>query len=152
MRATLIFAKPTLLRLQCQRLSLTQFSTPVSIVAAPVAKGLLIGTNIAASFHEQDSIVLHQQPTLEYSLHNQANGIPVVALIDDKIVQARKLRMISHVDLTPYTDEKAMKTLSNQWKFHDPTSVYWPVVLECYAVQPYTLLPIPHTNTTCGFL
>ena len=120
------FAMPTIV--------VTQFSTPVSIVAAPVAKGLLIGTNIAASFHEQDSIVLHQQPTLEYSLHNQANGIPVVALIDDKIVQARKLRMISHVDLTPYTDEKAMKTLSNQWKFHDPTSVYWPVVLECYTL------------------
>ena len=120
------FAMPTIVA--------TQFSTPVSIVAAPVAKGLLIGTNIAASFHEQDSIVLHQQPNLAYSLHNQANGIPYVALIDDKIVQARKLRMISHVDLTPYTDEKAMKTLSNQWKFHDPTGVYWPVVLECYTL------------------
>ena len=120
------FAMPTII--------VTQFSTPVSIVAAPVAKGILIGTNIAASFHEQDSIVLHQQPTLEYSLHNQTNGIPVVALIDDKIVQARKLRMISHDDLAPYTDEKAMKTLSNQWKFHDPTSVYWPVVLECYTL------------------
>ena len=118
------FAMPTIV--------VTQFSTPVSIVAAPVAKGLLIGTNIAASFHEQDSIVLHQQPTLEYSLHNQANGIPVVALIADEIVQARKLRMISHVDLAPYTDEKAMQTLSNQWSFHDPTSVYWPFVLECY--------------------
>ena len=42
--------------------------------------------------------------------------------------------MISHVDLTPYTDEKAMQTLSNEWKFHDPTSVYWPVVLECYTL------------------
>ena len=56
------FAMPTII--------VTQFSTPVSIVAAPVAKGILIGTNIAASFQEQDSIVLHQQPTLEYSLHN----------------------------------------------------------------------------------
>ena len=118
------FAMPTIV--------VTQFSTPVSIIAAPVAKGLLIGTNIAASFHEQDSIVLHQQPTLEYPLHNQANGIPVVALISDEIVQARKLRMISHVDLAPYTDEKAMQTLSSQWSFHDPTSVYWPFVLECY--------------------
>ena len=120
------FAMPTIVA--------TQFPTPVSIVAAPVAKGLLIGTNIAASYHEQDSIVLHQQPNLAYSLHNQANGIPYVALIDDKIVQERKLRMISHVDLTPYTDEKAMKILSNQWKFHDPTGVYWPVVLECYTL------------------
>ena len=100
------FAMPTIVA--------TQFSTPVSIVAAPVAKGLFIGTNIAASYHEQDSIVLHQQPNLAYSLHNQANGIPYVALIDDKIVRERKLRMISHADLTPYTDEKAMKMLSNQ--------------------------------------
>ena len=52
------FAMPTIVA--------TQFPTPVSIVAAPVAKGLLIGTNIAASYHEQDSIVLHQQPNLAY--------------------------------------------------------------------------------------
>ena len=27
-----------------------------------------------------------------------------------------------------------MKILPNQWKFHDPTGVYWPVVLECYTL------------------
>ena len=36
----------------------TKFPTPVSIIAAPVAKGLLISTNIAAGYHEQDSIML----------------------------------------------------------------------------------------------
>ena len=127
------FAMPTII--------VTQFSTPVSIVAAPVAKGILIGTNIAASFQEQDSIVLHQQPTLEYALRNQTNGIPVIAVIDDKIVQARKLRMMSHDDLKPYTDDKMMKTLSNEWKFHDPTSVYWPVVLECYTMMIIGSIP-----------
>ena len=121
------FAMPTII--------VTQFSTPVSIVAAPVAKGILIGTNIAASFQEQDSIVLHQQPTLEYALLNQTNGIPVISVIDDKIVQARKLRMMSHDDLKPYTDDKMMKTLSNEWKFHDPTSVHWPFVLQCYTTM-----------------
>ena len=58
----------------------------------------------------------------------------LVFFIGDKIVQERKLRMISHVDLTPYTDEKAMKILSNQWKFHDSTGTYWPAVLECYTL------------------
>ena len=121
------FAMPTII--------VTQFSTPVSIVAAPVAKGILIGTNIAASFQEQDSIVLHQQPTLEYALLNQTNGIPVISVIDDKFVQARKLRMVSHDDLKPYTDDKMMKTLSNEWEFHDPTSVHWPFVLQCYTTM-----------------
>ena len=121
------FAMPTIV--------VTEFSTPVSIVAAPVAKGILIGTNIAASFQEQDSIVLHQQPTLEYALLNQANGIPVISVIDDKVVQARKLRMVSHVDFKPYTDDEMMKTLSNEWEFHDPTSVHWPFVLQCYTAM-----------------
>ena len=46
---------------------------------------------------------MHQQPTLEYALLNQANGIPVISVIDDKVVQARKLRMVSHVDFKPYS-------------------------------------------------
>ena len=121
------FAMPTIV--------VTEFSTTVSIVAAPVAKGILIGTNLAASYQEQDSIVLHQQPTLEHALLNQANGIPVLSVIDDNVVQARKLRMVSHVDFKPYTDDAMMKTLSNEWEFHDPTSVHWPYVLQCYTAM-----------------
>ena len=40
----------------------SKFPTPVSIVAAPVAKGLFISTNIAAGYHEHDTIMLHQRP------------------------------------------------------------------------------------------
>ena len=95
------FAMPTIV--------VTEFSTTVSIVAAPVAKGILIGTNLAASYQEQDSIVLHKQPTLEHALLNQANGIPVLSVIDDNVVQSRKLRCVSHVDFKPYTDDAMMK-------------------------------------------
>jgi len=135
------FAMPTIVA--------TQFPTPVSIVAAPVAKGLLISTNIAAGYHEQDSIMLHRQPDLAYPLHNKANGIPHAAFVDDKIVQERGLRMVSHFDLLPYSDEKAMKILSAQWKYHDPAGTYWPTVYECYTLMTVGNVPrnVPATTT-----
>ena len=108
----------------------TKFPTAVSIVSAPVAKGLLIGTNIAAGYHEQDSIMLHRRPDLAYPLHHTANGLPYAAVVDDKIVRERGLRMVSHSDLLPYSDEKAMQTLSAQWKQHAGT--YWITVEKCY--------------------
>ena len=135
------FAMPTIVA--------TQFPTPVSIVAAPVAKGLLISTNIAAGYHEQDSIMLRRQPDLAYPLHNKANGIPYAVFVDDKIVQERKLRMVSHVDLLTYSDEKAMKLLADQWKCHDPTGTYWPAVHESYTLMTVGNVPrnIPATTT-----
>ena len=117
----------------------TQFPTPVSIVAAPVAKGLLISTNIAAGYHEQDSIMLHRQPDLAYPLHHKANGLPYAAFVDDKLVRERGLRMVSHFDLLPYSDEKAMQMLSMQWKYHDPAGTYWTTVEKCY-----TLMAVGH--------
>ena len=42
----------------------TKFPTHVSIVAAPVAKGLRSKTTIAAGYHEQDTITVHQRPEL----------------------------------------------------------------------------------------
>ena len=110
----------------------TKFQTPVSIVAAPVAKGLLISTNIAAGYHEQDSIMLHRRPDLAYPLHHKANGLPYAAFVDDKLVRERGLRMVSLSDLLPYSDEKAMKMLSTQWKYHDPSGTYWTTVEKCY--------------------
>ena len=106
----------------------TKFPTPVSIVAAPVAKGLFISTNIAAGYHEQDSIMLHRRPDLAYPLHHKANGLPYAAFVDDKLVRERGLRVVSHFDLLPYTDAKAMKMLSTQWKYHDTAGTYWTTV------------------------
>ena len=119
----------------------TKFPTPVSIVAAPVAKGLFISTNIAAGYHEQDSIMLHRRPDLAYPLHHKANGLPYAAFVDDKLVRERGLRMVSHFDLLPYSDEKAMKMLSTQWKYHDPAGTYWTTVEECY-----TLMAVGHVH------
>ena len=64
--------------------------------------------------------MLHRKPDLTYPLHHKANGLPYVAFVDDKLVRKRGLRMISHFDLLPYSDDKAMKMLSTQWKHHDP--------------------------------
>ena len=65
-------------------------------------------------------------------LHHKANGLPYAAFVDDKVVRERGLRMVSHFDLLPYSDEKAIKMLSTQWKYHDPTGTYWTTVEECY--------------------
>ena len=136
------------------QIAATKFPTPVSIVAAPVAKGLFISTNIAAGYHEQDSIMLHRRPDLAYPLHHKANGLPYAAFVDDKLVRERGLRMVPHSDLLPYTDEKAMKMLSTQWKYHGPAGNYWTTVEECY-----TLMAVGHvhrsvsattTNESCG--
>jgi len=93
--------------------------------------------------------MLRRQPDLAYPLHNKANGIPYAAFVDDKIVQERKLRMVSHFDLLSYSDEKAMKILSAQWKYHDPTGTYWPAVHECYTLMTVGNVPrnIPATTT-----
>ena len=121
----------------------TKFPTPVSIIAAPVAKGLFISTNIAAGYHEQDSIMLRRKPDLTYPLHHKANGLPYVAFVDDKLVRKRGLRMISHFDLLPYFDDKAMKMLSIQWKYHDPAGAYWTTVNECFTLM--TVGNVPRT-------
>ena len=127
------FAMPTIVA--------TKFPTSVSIVAAPVAKGLLISTKIAAGYHEQDSIMLHQRPDLAYPLLHTANGLPYAVFVDDKIVRARGLRMVSHSDLQPYSDEKAMQILSAQWHYHDPTGTYWTIVQQCYTLMTVGCVP-----------
>ena len=61
--------------------------------------------------------------------------------------------MISHFDLLPYTDDKAMKMLSTQWKYHDPAGIYWTIVNECFTLMtvgnvPRTLSSRVDTDTT----
>ena len=114
----------------------TKFPTHVSIIAAPVAKGLFIGTTVAAGYHEQGTITLRQRPDLVYPLHHKANGLPYTVFVDDKLVRENGLRMISHSDLLPYSDGKAMKMLPTQWKYHDPTNSYWTKVEEFYTLIP----------------
>ena len=79
--------------------------------------------------------MLHRRPDLAYPLHHKANGLPYAAFVDDKLVRERGLRMVSHFDLLPYNDEKAMKMLSTQWKYHDSAGAYWTTVEECYALM-----------------
>ena len=75
--------------------------------------------NTAAGYHDQDSIMLHRRPDLACPLHHKANGLPYAAFVDDKLVRERGLRMVSHFDLLPYSDEKAMQMLSTQWEHPD---------------------------------
>ena len=77
--------------------------------------------------------MLHRRPDLVYPLHHKANGLPYAAFVDDKLVRERGL--VSHFDLLPYSDEKAMKMLSTQWKYHDPAGTYWTTVEECYTLM-----------------
>ena len=51
--------------------------------------------------------------------------------------------MISHFDLLPYFDDKAMKMLSIQWKYHDPAGAYWTTVNECFTLM--TVGNVPRT-------
>jgi hypothetical protein len=96
----------------------TKFPTHVSIVAAPVAKGLFIKTNIEAGYHEQGTITLRQRPELVHLLYHllyhMTNGLPYTAFIDDELVRKRSLRMISHFFFVPYSNDKATKMLSTQ--------------------------------------
>jgi hypothetical protein len=72
----------------------SKFTTPVSIVAAPVAKGIFIKTTIEAGYHEDDTITLRQQqPELIHKLHHKANSLFYVALVDDGTVRQRGLRI-----------------------------------------------------------
>ena len=85
--------------------------------------------------------MLHRRPDLTYPLHHMANGLPYAAFVDDKFVRERGLCMVSHSDLLPYSDEKAMKMLSTQWKYHDPAGTYWTTAEECY-----TLMAVGHVH------
>ena len=110
----------------------SNFATPVSVVAVPVAKGILIKTSIEAGYTDDDTITLRQRPELIYKLHHKVNGLPYVALVNDNTVRQRGLRMELPFDLLPYTDDKAMKMLSAQWEHHDPGNTYWPTVEQCF--------------------
>ena len=88
-----------------------------------------------------------------YLLHHKANGLPYAAFVDDKLVRERGLRMVSHFDLLPYSDEKAMKMLSTQWKYHDPAGTYWTTVEECYTLMAvghvHRSVSVTTTNESC---
>ena len=86
----------------------TKCPTPVSIIAAPVAKGILIKTTIEASYHEDDTMTLRQHPTLIHKLRHKVNGLPYGAFVDDHTVRQRKPRMLPYFDLREYTDDKAI--------------------------------------------
>ena len=51
--------------------------------------------------------------------------------------------MISHFDVLPYSDDKTMKMLSIQWKYHDPAGAYWTTVNECFTLM--TVGNVPRT-------
>ena len=110
----------------------SEFPTPVSVIAVPVAKGILIKTTIGAGYTDDGTITLRQHPELIYKLHHKVNGLPCVALVDDNTVRQRGLRMGSPFDLLQYTNDKAMEMLSAQWEHHDPGNTYWPTVEQCF--------------------
>ena len=93
--------------------------------------------------------MLHRRPGLAYPLQHKANGLPYAAFVDDKLVRERGLRMVSHFDLLPYSDEKAMELLSTQWKYHDPAGTYWTTVEECYTLMAvgHVHRNVPNSNT-----
>ena len=131
-----IYVSSTLLRLPCRPSWHQHFQLQyrLSLLLSPRLK-LKIKTIIEAGCHEDDTITQRQQSELIQKLHRKVNGLPYAAFVDDDTVRQRGLRMVSHFDLLPYTDDKAMKMLSAQWKYHDPGNTYWTTVEECFALM-----------------
>ena len=81
----------------------TKLPTPVSIIAAPVAKGILIKTTIEAGYHEDDITTLRQHLTLIHKLRHKANGLPYGAFVDDHTVRQRGLWGWCHISTSVST-------------------------------------------------
>ena len=83
----------------------SKFSTPASIFALPVVKGILIKTTIEGGYHKDDAITLRQHPELIYKLHHKINGSPYAAFVDDTTVP---INARSHAPSHPSAEKLAL--------------------------------------------
>ena len=63
---------------------------------------------------------------------HRSNGLPILYLVPDSIVEDNRLRRMQHHSLTPYTDAEGIRLLKEQWEYADNNGVYLAALDECY--------------------
>ena len=65
---------------------------------------------------------------------HRTNGLPILYLVPDAIVEDHRLRRLQHHTLTPYSDAEGIRLLKEQWSGIDKSGVYVTALDECYTV------------------
>ena len=108
------------------------FQQDFGIVSAPVFKDLGIIMEHGRGHHEADFLSFHEKPNLRTKMGHRKNGLPVVFLVPDCIVEEHRLRRLQHHTLTTYSDAEGIRLLKEQWELAGSSSVYLTALDECY--------------------
>ena len=108
------------------------FQHDFDIVSAPVFKDLGIIMEQGRGHHESDFLSLHEKPNLRTKMGHRTNGLPVLFLVPDCIVEDHRLRRLQHHTLTTYSDAEGIRLLKEQWELSGSSSAYVTALDECY--------------------
>ena len=108
------------------------FQHDFDIVPASVLKDLGIVMEHGRGRHEDDYLSFNEEPNLKTKMGHLKNGLPVVYLIPDSIVEEHRLRRLQHHALTPYSDAEGIRLLKEQWETSGSSSAYLTALDECF--------------------
>ena len=108
------------------------FQQDFDILSAPVFKDLGIIMEHGRGRHEADFLSLHEKPNLRAKMGHRKNGLPVVFLVPDCIVEEHRLRRLQHHTLTTYSDAEGIRLLKEQWESTGSSGAYLTALDDCY--------------------
>jgi len=108
------------------------FQQDFDILSAPVFKDLGIIMEHGRGRHEADFLSLHEKPNLRAKMGHRNNGLPVVFLVPDCIVEEHRLRRLQHHTLTTYSDAEGIRLLKEQWESTGSSGAYLTALDDCY--------------------
>ena len=110
----------------------SDFQHDFDIVSSPVFKDLGVIIKQGRGPGSKDYLSFCDSPDIKAEMGHRSNGLPILYLVPDSIVEDNRLRRMQHHSLTPYSDAEGIRLLKEQWKFVDNNGVYLAALDECY--------------------
>ena len=80
----------------------------------------------------KDYLGFCDSPVIKAEMGHRSNGLPILHLAPDSIVEDNRLRRMRHHSLTPCTDAEGIRLLKEQWQYADNNGVYLATLDECH--------------------
>lgn len=84
--------------------------------------------------HGKDYLSFNENPIIRSLMGRRTNGLPLLFLVPDSIVEDHRLRRLQHHTLTPYSDAEGIRLLKEMWSGIGKSGAYVTALDECYTV------------------